>query len=240
MTEKDQAREAHRVASRAGDRVALAVQPVAAAGPTTDLGAAVGPLPDPLNLSHELRTPLTTILGNAELMLEGATGPLSSAARAGLRDIQDAGRRLQRRVEEVLLLLDLRERRVLSSCESVDLVEVLCGTFPRGAGSNTVAVQVAPRSAPLIVDGDRDLLHIMAQIIVQIAAEQHNGCVGVVVEPLAASIGSLILHLDWPGFDAGCVRPMDAALIGQILRLHGAVGVWGADGMRSEWRASAV
>jgi hypothetical protein len=213
---------------------------VAAADSTTNMGAAVGPLPDPLNLSHELRTPLTTILGNAELMLEGATGPLSSAARTGLRDIQDAGRRLQHRVEEVLLLLDLRERRGLASREAVDLVEILCGTSPRDAGPATFAVEVAPRSAPLFVDGDRDLLQIMTQIIVEMAAEQHSGCVGVVVEPVGAPIGSLILHLDWPGFDASRVRPMDAALIGQILRLHGAGGAWGAGGMRFEWRASAA
>jgi hypothetical protein len=240
MTKKARAREARQAGLRADDRTAGAEPPIAAAGAVAGVGVAAGPLPDPLNLSHELRTPLTTILGNAELMLEGATGPLSGAARAGLCDIQDAGRRLQRRIEEVLLLLDLRERVALSSREPVDLVELLRGTCCRGAGPAGVDVEVAPRSASLIVDGDRALLRHMAQIILAMATEQRCGRVGVIVERVATPIESLSLHLDWSGFDAIRVRPMEVALIEQILRLHGAVGGWEADGMRSRWRASAV
>lgn len=227
MTAQDRAANDHRAGFRSDGRAA----------PTDSLsaGAAVGPLPDPLNLSHELRTPLTTILGNVELMLEGTTGPLSGAARAGLCDIEDAGRRLQRRIEEVLLLLDIRERSALPSREPVDLVELLCSTAARAAGPATVDFEIAPESAPLIVDGDRILLQHMSQIIVEIAAAQHCGRVGLVVEPADAPIGSLVLRLDWPGFDPGRVRPMEAALIEQVLRLHGAGGGCGADGVRFQW-----
>jgi hypothetical protein len=227
MTAQDRGANDHRAGFRSDGRAA----------PTDSLsaGAAVGPLPDPLNLSHELRTPLTTILGNVELMLEGTTGPLSGAARAGLCDIEDAGRRLQRRIEEVLLLLDIRERSALPSREPVDLVELLCSTAARAAGPATVDFEIAPESAPLIVDGDRILLQHMSQIIVEIAAAQHCGRVGLVVEPADAPIGSLVLRLDWPGFDPGRVRPMEAALIEQVLRLHGAGGGCGADGVRFQW-----
>jgi hypothetical protein len=227
MTAQDRGANDHRAGFRSDGRAA----------PTDSLsaGAAVGPLPDPLNLSHELRTPLTTILGNVELMLEGTTGPLSGAARAGLCDIEDAGRRLQRRIEEVLLLLDIRERSALPSREPVDLVELLCSTAARAAGPATVDFEIAPESAPLIVDGDRILLQHMSQIIVEIAAAQHCGRVGLVVAPADAPIGSLVLRLDWPGFDPGRVRPMEAALIEQVLRLHGAGGGCGADGVRFQW-----
>lgn len=227
MTAQDRGANDHRAGFRSDGRAA----------PTDSLsaGAAVGPLPDPLNLSHELRTPLTTILGNVELMLEGTTGPLSGAARAGLCDIEDAGRRLQRRIEEVLLLLDIRERSALPSREPVDLVELLCSTAARAAGPATVDFEIAPESAPLIVDGDRILLQHMSQIIVEIAAAQHCGRVGLVVAPADAPIGSLVLRLDWPGFDPGRVRPMEVALIEQVLRLHGAGGGCGADGVRFQW-----
>lgn len=231
MTARDRAGNDHRAGFRSDDRAAPTGPPNA---------GAVGPPPDPLNLSHELRTPLTTILGNIELMLEGATGPLSGAARAGLCDIQDAGRRLQRRIEEVLLLLDIRERAALPSREPVDLIELLCSTAARAAGPATVDFEIAPESAPLIVDGDRVLLQHMSRIIVEIAAVQHCGRVGVVVEPAGAPIGSLALRLDWPGFDPGRVRPMEVALIEQVLRLHGAGGGCGANGLKFQWRGPAA
>jgi hypothetical protein len=231
MTAQDRAGNDHRAGFRSDDRAAPTGLPNA---------GAVGPPPDPLNLSHELRTPLTTILGNIELMLEGATGPLSGAARAGLCDIQDAGRRLQRRIEEVLLLLDIRERAALPSREPVDLIELLCSTAARAAGPATVDFEIAPESAPLIVDGDRVLLQHMSQIIVEIAAVQHCGRVGVVVEPAGAPIGSLVLRLDWPAFDPGRVRPMEVALIEQVLRLHGAGGGCRANGLKFQWRGPAA
>lgn len=232
MTARDRAGNGHRAGLPSDERAAPTGFPSA--------GAAVEPAPDPLNLSHELRTPLTTILGNIELMLEGATGPLSGAARAGLCDIQHAGRRLQRRIEEVLLLLDIRERPSLSRREPVDLVGLLCSTAATAAGPATVDFEIAPESAPLIVDGDRVLLQHMSEVIVEIAAVQHCGRIAVVVDPVGAPIGSLVLRLDWPGFDPGRVRPMQLALIEQVLRLHGAGGGCGAEGMRFQWRGPAA
>lgn len=231
MTAQDRAGNDHRAGFRSDDRAA----------PTGLLNAgAVGPPPDPLNLSHELRTPLTTILGNIELMLEGATGPLSGAARAGLCDAQDAGRRLQRCIEEMLLLLDVRERAALPSREPVDILDLLCSTAASSAGPATVDVEVAAESAPLIVDGDRLLLQHMSQIIVGIAAVQHCCRIAVVVEPAGVPIGSLVLRLDLPGFDPERVRPLELALIEQVLRLHGAGGGCGADGMEFQWLGPAA
>jgi hypothetical protein len=121
----------------------------------------------------------------------------------------------------------------------VDLVDLLCSTARTAAGPGSADVEVAPQGVALIVDGDCLLLQRMSRIIVEAAAAQACGRIDVVVEPAAAPIGALILRLSWPGFDPGRVPPMDAALIGQILRLHGASGGWGAGGMQVQWRGSA-
>lgn len=238
MTAEDRSANGSRAGFRAGDRRPGSVPPIAGLDPPAG-GATAGPLPDPLGLSHELRTPLTTILGGLELMLEGSAGPLSGAARACLSDIQGAGRRLQRRIEDLVLLLDIRERPGLTCRAPIDLVDLLCSTARNTAGLGTADLEVAPQSAPLIVDGDRLLLQRMSRILIETAAAQACDRIGVVVEPAAAPIGGRVLRLSWPGFDPGRLPPMDAALIEQILRLHGASGAWQAGGMQFQWHAPA-
>jgi signal transduction histidine kinase len=45
-------------------------------------------------LSHDLRTPLGSVLGFADLLLDGAGGSLSEEQRRHLRQIKDSGRRM--------------------------------------------------------------------------------------------------------------------------------------------------
>ena len=48
------------------------------------------------NVSHELRTPLSSIIGFAELMYQGMTGPVTEDQKEYLGDILDCGRHLGR------------------------------------------------------------------------------------------------------------------------------------------------
>lgn len=71
------------------------------------------------NTSHELRTPLNGVIGIAESMLDGATGPLSPAQTYNLSMIVASGRRLANLVNDILDFsklkhhaLDLRLRPV--------------------------------------------------------------------------------------------------------------------------------
>ena len=73
-------------------------------------------------LSHELRTPLNAILGNAELLLDGSTGPLSAQARACLGEIQVAGRRLLRQVQLLLAWSELGASRPRPAACPVDVI----------------------------------------------------------------------------------------------------------------------
>ena len=198
--------------------------------------AAAGSLPDALGLSHELRTPLNAILGGVELMLEGAVGPLAREARSCLCDIQDASRRLQRRIEDLLLLLDLRERTAPSGREGVDLLELLRDA----AGRTSADLVIAPLGARLLIDGDRLLLQRMAQIIVETVAAEEVRRIDAIVEPPAAPTGTLSLRFDLPDFDPGRVLPIHAALIKEILRLQDASGGWRAGVMEFRWPAPAI
>lgn len=230
MTAKGPSADRDRAEGDAGDGGRCARSPVD--GPQRPAGRH-GPLRDPLGLSHELRTPLTTILGNLSLMLEGEAGPLSGSARACLSDIQAAGRRLEQRVESLLLLLDTAERTDLARREPIDVVELLCGAAAAAPGG--ADVEVSPQGPPLIVDGDRPLLERLSRLVVESAAAQGRGRIDLVVGPRAASGGSVILHLGVPGLDPGLVPALDAALLAHILRLHGASGDWEPEGLRLRW-----
>jgi PAS domain S-box-containing protein len=55
-------------------------------------------------VSHELRTPITTILGNALLLLRRSDKLAEDSRKQALRDIANEGERLQRIIENLLLL----------------------------------------------------------------------------------------------------------------------------------------
>src|SRR5690606_32200258 len=54
------------------------------------------------NTSHELRTPLNGIIGLAESLYDGATGPLPPSTQANLAMIVSSGRRLSSLINDIL------------------------------------------------------------------------------------------------------------------------------------------
>lgn len=60
------------------------------------------------NTSHELRTPLNGIIGIAESLLDGATGPLTTQTRQNLAMIVSSGRRLGSLVDDLLDFFKLK------------------------------------------------------------------------------------------------------------------------------------
>ncbi len=64
------------------------------------------------NTSHELRTPLTGIIGLAESLIDGATGPLSKATVTNLRMIVTSGKRLASLVNDILDFSKLRQKDI--------------------------------------------------------------------------------------------------------------------------------
>ncbi len=64
------------------------------------------------NTSHELRTPLNGIIGIAESMIDGATGPLSPSQIANLSLVVSSGRRLSHLVNDLLDFSKLKYKNI--------------------------------------------------------------------------------------------------------------------------------
>jgi signal transduction histidine kinase len=75
------------------------------------------------SVSHELRTPLTSITGFLELLAE-EEGQLSETGRSYLAVIRRSTRRLQRLVEDLLLVAQIEARRLELELAPVDLAEI--------------------------------------------------------------------------------------------------------------------
>src|SRR5262245_63812095 len=126
-------------------------------------GHASGTAIDWRQLSHELRTPLNAILGNAELLLDGSTGPLSAQARACLGEIQISGHRLLRQVQLLLAWSELgASRPKLAECR-VDLIGLVREAL---TDARRESVRIDPPDAALSIRGDRFWLHMLVAEII--------------------------------------------------------------------------
>lgn len=82
-------------------------------------------------VSHQLRTPLSTIRWNLESLLQGAQGPLKKTQKAFLQTTYDADVEVIRRVQDLLVALDVEEGRTLLRKERVAVDELLSETVKR-------------------------------------------------------------------------------------------------------------
>jgi signal transduction histidine kinase/class 3 adenylate cyclase/CheY-like chemotaxis protein len=77
------------------------------------------------NTSHELRTPLNGIIGIADSLLDGATGPLPEETRTNLVMIVVSGRRLANLVNNILDFSKLRHKSIDLQLKSVGMREIV-------------------------------------------------------------------------------------------------------------------
>jgi His Kinase A (phospho-acceptor) domain len=192
-------------------------------------------------LGHDLRTPLNAILGNAELLLDGSAGPLSSQARACLGDIQAAGSRMMGEVQVLLELCRLRVKPTIASAVTHDLIELLRGAYAARFGDDPL-VQVAPTGARLAVRGDAAWLEAVAAALIELyhGDRPAGGPLLITVErPAQLAWGGAVL-LSWVDFRFDQVAALPIALIEAILDLHeGKVALTGG-GLRLYWPAWRV
>jgi two-component system, sensor histidine kinase ChiS len=73
------------------------------------------------NTSHELRTPLNGIIGIAESLMDGATGPVSRETHFNLSLIVSSGRRLANLVNDVLDFSKLRHETIKLQLQPIEL-----------------------------------------------------------------------------------------------------------------------
>jgi signal transduction histidine kinase len=77
------------------------------------------------NISHELRTPLTAVLGYADLMQEGLSGPLTGEQSSTIEQMTSASQRLLELIDDLLELTTLKGGEARLTVESFDAREAM-------------------------------------------------------------------------------------------------------------------
>ena len=108
-------------------------------------------------VSHELRTPLTALLGAIRTI--GRLGErLGSDSRERMLEIAERqGTRLQRLIEDLLLVAAADDERSTCSVEEVRLGELVTDlvTTLAGSGGERVTVEIEPKMATVLTDGPK-------------------------------------------------------------------------------------
>ena len=135
------------------------------------------------NTSHELRTPLNGIIGIADSMMDGATGPLPALARDNLAMITYSSRRLSKLVNDLLDFSQLKHKNITLTLKPVGLREVteIILTLSRPLASQKdlqLINAISPHLLPALADEDR-LQQILHNLIGNAVKFTEVGMVGV-------------------------------------------------------------
>ena len=171
------------------------------------------------DVSHELRTPLTVILGECEIALAAhrsaalvpANGdlPADDAAReadgAAFGVIQRRGRRLQRRVEDMLRVARSESGTIELHFQPVALQAVCAGAVDAFEGATKrrdVAILVEDRAGTdVVVEGDAEWLRQIVEGMIDNALRYATGATRIVLH-VARQDGAALLAVrdDGPGW----------------------------------------
>ena len=102
------------------------------------------------NMSHELRTPLNSILGFADVMLEGLDGPLTPNMDNDLRLIQKNGQHLLYLINDVLDMAKIESGKLNLIIEPFNLFEIMEDV------THITSSLAAERALALIIPEDSD------------------------------------------------------------------------------------
>jgi two-component system sensor histidine kinase ChiS len=111
------------------------------------------------NTSHELRTPLNGIIGLAESIADGATGPLSDVTRKNLSMIVSSGRRLASLVNDILDFSKLKNQAFELRTQPLDvhaLSEVVISLSSGLIGNKPLRLINSTAPDLPLVDGDEN------------------------------------------------------------------------------------
>lgn len=139
------------------------------------------------NMSHELRTPLNSILGFADVMLEGLDGPLTDYMDNDLRLIQKNGQHLLHLINDVLDMAKIESGRMNLHPETFvvhDIMEEVTSITSSLANDKNLALYIEPdsdREVQIIADRTR-LRQVMINLVNNAIKFTENGHVSIQVE----------------------------------------------------------
>ncbi|MEG4507845.1 ATP-binding protein [Microcoleus sp. F6_B4] len=112
------------------------------------------------NTSHELRTPLNGIIGIAESLIDGATGPLPDSTNFNLALITSSGKRLSSLINDLLDFSQLKHKKLELQIKSIGIREI-------------VSV-ILTLSQPLVGKKNLQLINSVAADLPPIAADENR------------------------------------------------------------------
>jgi signal transduction histidine kinase len=121
-------------------------------------------------MSHELRTPLNAVLGYAELLELGISGPLTDAQREQLGRIGMSGRHLLRLVNEILDLAKVEAGRLsvrsTPAAASEAIAEAIALIQPQAAANGLeLVVATNPAPPPVYLGDDERVRQILVNLL---------------------------------------------------------------------------
>lgn len=135
------------------------------------------------NTSHELRTPLNGIIGLAESLIDGASGPQTRQTKGNLAMIVASGRRLSALVDDILDFAHLQQDRVeihprpVGVREAAEVVLTLSRPLAREKRVQLVNA-VSPKLPPVLADENR-LQQILHNLVGNAVKFTEYGMVGI-------------------------------------------------------------
>ncbi len=121
------------------------------------------------NTSHELRTPLNGIIGVAESLIDGVTGPLPYKTKQNLKLIVSSGRRLFNLINDILDFSKLRHNDIDIQRQEIDLKQlvsvvmtVIKATMP---GKDVELINDISEDTPQVIGDENRLQQIMFNLI---------------------------------------------------------------------------
>jgi signal transduction histidine kinase/DNA-binding response OmpR family regulator len=121
------------------------------------------------NTSHELRTPLNGIIGLADSLKDGATGPLPEATKHNLELIALSGRRLATLVNDILDFAKLKHSGIALRSKPVDLHSVvdvvLTLSTPLARDKGLALVNAVPAELAAVEADEDRLQQIMHNLV---------------------------------------------------------------------------
>jgi two-component system sensor histidine kinase ChiS len=184
------------------------------------------------NTSHELRTPLHGIIGLAESLIDGATGPLPPATVSNLGMIASSGRRLGNLVNSMLDFSKLRNHDLMLQRKPLDLRQVaevvITLSKPLASGRAIALHNAVPDSLPAI-DGDEDrLMQILHNLIGNALKFTDSGSVTVsasVLQPGFATVTVADTGIGIPGDKFEDIFKSFEQVDASVSREYGGTGV---------------
>ncbi|MCP4752363.1 MAG: response regulator, partial [Proteobacteria bacterium] len=196
------------------------------------------------NTSHELRTPLNGIIGIAESLIDGATGPLKSETKTNLAMLASSGKRLANLINDILDFSKLKNKDLALTLKSVDLhalVDVIIAlSEPLIKGRPITIHNRIPSGACFVLADENRLQQILYNLIgnaikfteqgvINISSEKKNGFIETVVSDTGIGIAEGRLDRVFESFeqaDGSTVREYGGTGLGlsvtkSLVELHG-------------------